>query len=134
MLEVVTTLHILHCTFSASPIAETWQSTKTVRRDSDFQVLGAFLQHDYCGPGTLLVHPFLDMKGEIKEKGAPRRAPGRARRHRLGREERRQRLEDVDRRVLAPPASPVTLPPVVAAAAVVLPVALVFQFRPESRS
>uniref|UniRef100_A0A0D9XDB3 Uncharacterized protein n=1 Tax=Leersia perrieri TaxID=77586 RepID=A0A0D9XDB3_9ORYZ len=30
-----------------------------------------FLEHDYCGPGTLLVHPFLDMKGEIKERGLP---------------------------------------------------------------
>lgn len=35
------------------------------------EVLSNFLQHDYCGPGTLLVHPFLDMKGEIKEKGLP---------------------------------------------------------------
>ncbi|KQJ90111.1 protein PLASTID REDOX INSENSITIVE 2, chloroplastic [Brachypodium distachyon] len=35
------------------------------------EVLGTFLQHDYCGPGTLLVHPFLDMKGEIKERGLP---------------------------------------------------------------
>uniref|UniRef100_A0ACD5XL05 Uncharacterized protein n=1 Tax=Avena sativa TaxID=4498 RepID=A0ACD5XL05_AVESA len=34
-------------------------------------VLSNFLQHEYCGPGTLLVHPFLDMKGEIKEKGLP---------------------------------------------------------------
>ncbi|CAD6225085.1 unnamed protein product [Miscanthus lutarioriparius] len=30
-----------------------------------------FLENDYCGPGTLLVHPFLDMKGEIKERGLP---------------------------------------------------------------
>ncbi|KAI4990690.1 protein PLASTID REDOX INSENSITIVE 2, chloroplastic [Hordeum vulgare subsp. vulgare] len=35
------------------------------------EVLGTFLQHEYCGPGTLLVHPFLDMKGEIKERGLP---------------------------------------------------------------
>jgi hypothetical protein len=35
------------------------------------QILGSFLEHDYCGPGTLLVHPFLDMKGEIKERGHP---------------------------------------------------------------
>ncbi|KAK3133243.1 hypothetical protein QOZ80_6AG0534190 [Eleusine coracana subsp. coracana] len=35
------------------------------------QILGSFLEHDYCGPGTLLVHPFLDMKGEIKERGLP---------------------------------------------------------------
>lgn len=35
------------------------------------EVLGTFLQHEYCGPGTLMVHPFLDMKGEIKEKGLP---------------------------------------------------------------
>ncbi|CAM0951231.1 unnamed protein product [Alopecurus aequalis] len=35
------------------------------------EVLSAFLQREYCGPGTLLVHPFLDMKGEIKEKGLP---------------------------------------------------------------
>ncbi|EEC84508.1 hypothetical protein OsI_31201 [Oryza sativa Indica Group] len=36
-----------------------------------FLILGTFLEHDYCGPGTLLVHPFLDMKGEIKERGLP---------------------------------------------------------------
>ncbi|KAF7065397.1 hypothetical protein CFC21_071502 [Triticum aestivum] len=35
------------------------------------EVLSTFLQHEYCGPGTLLVHPFLDMKGEIKERGLP---------------------------------------------------------------
>jgi len=35
------------------------------------QILGSFLENDYCGPGTLLVHPFLDMKGEIKERGLP---------------------------------------------------------------
>ncbi|BAF24978.1 protein PLASTID REDOX INSENSITIVE 2, chloroplastic [Oryza sativa Japonica Group] len=35
------------------------------------EILGTFLEHDYCGPGTLLVHPFLDMKGEIKERGLP---------------------------------------------------------------
>jgi len=35
------------------------------------QILGTFLENDYCGPGTLLVHPFLDMKGEIKERGLP---------------------------------------------------------------
>ncbi|CAN6174196.1 unnamed protein product [Urochloa humidicola] len=34
-------------------------------------ILGSFLENDYCGPGTLLVHPFLDMKGEIKERGLP---------------------------------------------------------------
>ena len=33
--------------------------------------MSTFLQHEYCGPGTLLVHPFLDMKGEIKERGLP---------------------------------------------------------------
>ncbi|CAN6174197.1 unnamed protein product [Urochloa humidicola] len=35
------------------------------------RILGSFLENDYCGPGTLLVHPFLDMKGEIKERGLP---------------------------------------------------------------
>ncbi|KAL6655651.1 hypothetical protein ACP70R_006477 [Stipagrostis hirtigluma subsp. patula] len=35
------------------------------------EILGSFLINDYCGPGTLLVHPFLDMKGEIKERGLP---------------------------------------------------------------
>ncbi|KAJ1289542.1 hypothetical protein BS78_02G172400 [Paspalum vaginatum] len=35
------------------------------------EILGTFLENDYCGPGTLLVHPFLDMKGEIKERGLP---------------------------------------------------------------
>ncbi|RLM85921.1 hypothetical protein C2845_PM04G14020 [Panicum miliaceum] len=34
-------------------------------------ILGSFLENDHCGPGTLLVHPFLDMKGEIKERGLP---------------------------------------------------------------
>nr|CAB3456970.1 unnamed protein product [Digitaria exilis] len=34
-------------------------------------IMGSFLENDYCGPGTLLVHPFLDMKGEIKERGLP---------------------------------------------------------------
>ncbi|KAL5201278.1 hypothetical protein ABZP36_035632 [Zizania latifolia] len=38
---------------------------------SGISILGTFLEHDYCGPGTLLVHPFLDMKGEIKERGLP---------------------------------------------------------------
>lgn len=35
------------------------------------EILGTFLENDYRGPGTLLVHPFLDMKGEIKERGLP---------------------------------------------------------------
>ncbi|RLN34310.1 hypothetical protein C2845_PM03G33520 [Panicum miliaceum] len=39
------------------------------------QILGSFLANDYCGPGTLLVHPFLDMKGEIKERGLPGQSP-----------------------------------------------------------
>ncbi|GJN34099.1 hypothetical protein PR202_gb22738 [Eleusine coracana subsp. coracana] len=49
-----------------------WLSSKALTCDSFYwQILGSFLEHDYCGPGTLLVHPFLDMKGEIKERGLP---------------------------------------------------------------
>jgi hypothetical protein len=44
---------------------------KALTCHSYWQVLGSFLERDYCGPGTLLVHPFLDMKGEIKERGLP---------------------------------------------------------------
>ena len=47
------------------------KSVEALIYGSHWQILGSFLENDYCGPGTLLVHPFLDMKSEIKERGLP---------------------------------------------------------------
>lgn len=66
MLDEATTLH-----FSFASTSTRLKSGKSLTHDSCLQILGTFLEQDYCGPGTLLVHPFLDMKGEIKERGLP---------------------------------------------------------------